>query len=75
MFYSDDPLKDFERHDAEQCAKQQRFIDSCPRCSKCGKPIQEDFAYFTFAEVWICDDCAGDECAEVDRKLVERDEW
>lgn len=52
MFYSDDPVADFLRHDAE-C---DREMDRLPRCSYCNEPIQEDFCYEINDEL-ICEDC------------------
>lgn len=47
-----DPLDDFHRHDAEQ----EEELNSLPRCSRCGEPIQQEMAVFLDGE-WICDDC------------------
>ena len=52
MFYSDDPVADFYRHDAQQQAE----LDKLPRCSECDKPIQEEFCYEVNGEL-ICDEC------------------
>ena len=38
MYYTDDPLRDFERYDAEQQAE----LDKLPICAECGKPIQSE---------------------------------
>lgn len=50
--WTDDPIADFERHDAEQEAKLERL----PECSECGHPIQDDYAYYINGE-WICERC------------------
>lgn len=55
MFYSDDPIADFERHDA----KQQSELEKLPRCSECDEPIQDDFCYEINDEL-ICDNCMRD---------------
>ena len=52
MCWTDDPLADFRRHDAQQEAKLERL----PRCSECGEPIQDDYAYCINDE-WICERC------------------
>lgn len=49
---SDDPLRDFERHDAKQTAKQNEL----PKCEYCGEPIQQDDAV-RINNGFICDDC------------------
>lgn len=52
MFYSDDPVADFNRYDA----KQQSELDKLPRCSECDHPIQDDFCFEVNDEL-ICDEC------------------
>lgn len=52
MFYSDNPIADFERHDAEQ----QRMLDRLPKCSECGEPIQSEVCYEINGEL-ICEEC------------------
>lgn len=62
MFYSDDPVADFHRHDAQQ----QSQLDKLPRCSECDEPIQDDF-FYEFNDELICDECMHDN----HRKAVE----
>ena len=50
--YSDDPLMDFERWDAEQYDE----LKERPRCSQCDEPIQEDSA-FRINDELICEEC------------------
>lgn len=52
MYYTDDPLKDFDRYEAEQ----QRYLDSLPKCAECGEPIQSEKCYEIDGEL-ICQDC------------------
>jgi len=52
MFYSDDPIRDYENWDAEQ----QRRLDKLPKCSECGEPIQTEECYEINDEL-ICPDC------------------
>ena len=52
MFYTDDPVMDFARHDAEQQAK----TDKLPECAECGEKIQDEEAYYINGE-WICLNC------------------
>jgi formylmethanofuran dehydrogenase subunit E len=51
-FYTDDPVRDFERWDAEQQAQ----LDKLPECSECGHKITDEYAYYIHDE-WICEDC------------------
>lgn len=52
MFYTDDPLRDFHMHDAEQ----ERKLKMLPKCSECGEHIQTDECYEINDEL-ICPDC------------------
>lgn len=52
MWYSDDPVKDFERHDAEQTRK----LESRPLCDYCEEHIQDDF-YYEINGDCICRNC------------------
>ena len=52
MYYTDDPLRDFARYDAEQQAE----LDKLPECACCGYEIQQEDA-FCLDGKWICDDC------------------
>lgn len=55
MFITDDPHKDFDRHDAEQ----QAALEKCPKCSMCDEYIQDDYLYEINDEV-ICEECLND---------------
>lgn len=62
MSYTDDPIADFERHDAEQQAQ----LDKLPVCCECDEPIQTEEYYE------INDECVCPECLESNhRKRVE----
>lgn len=39
--------------------KQAKWLDSLPKCSICGEPIQQERA-FEKDGFWICDDCYVD---------------
>ena len=52
MFYSDDPVADFERHDREQAKR----LDELPFCEICGNPIQDEHLYLINDE-FVCPDC------------------
>lgn len=62
MYFTDDPVADFCRFDAER----QRELDMLPRCSECGEPIMTDELYEINDEL-ICPDCMENN----HRKLVD----
>lgn len=49
---SDDPIKDFLNHDAEQEA----WLAERPVCADCDEHIQDESAYYINGE-WICMNC------------------
>lgn len=51
-FYSDDPIADFNRHDAEM----NKRLENLPVCADCGEPIQDDYFYLINDEA-ICPAC------------------
>lgn len=52
MTFTDDPVADFLRHDAEKQAE----LNKLPVCADCGEPIQDEFCYYINDET-ICPDC------------------
>lgn len=53
MFYkTDDPVRDFERHDAEQEAARELL----PICEECEGRIEDDFLY-NINDCLICEEC------------------
>ena len=52
MFYSDDPVSDFDRYDAAQ----NKQLSRLPECVYCERPIQDDFLYLVNDE-FICESC------------------
>lgn len=52
MSWTDDPVADFDRYDAEQ----QQQLDSLPVCECCGEPIQQETAVY-YNDHWICREC------------------
>ena len=52
MYYTDDPIADFDRWDADQ----QKQIGELPVCEDCGEHIQDETAFYINGE-WICHDC------------------
>ena len=62
MEYVPDNYDQWKTHDAEQEIK----LEQLPRCSECGKPIQDDFCY-EINDEYICEKCLTDN----HRKLTE----
>ena len=52
MSWTDDPVRDAERHDAEQ----EDWLKRLPVCYECDNPIQDDECYEINGEL-ICPDC------------------
>ena len=55
MYYTDDPLRDFERYDSER----EKVLENLPRCSCCNQPIQQEKAVY-YNDQWCCKDCEVD---------------
>jgi len=56
MYYTDNPVDDFNRWDAEQNRKLERL----PICADCENHIQDEEAYYRKGK-WICE-CCMDAC-------------
>ena len=52
MQYTGDPYADYLAHERDQ----ERWLEKLPRCSECGEPIQDEFAYYINDE-YICEEC------------------
>lgn len=52
MFYSNDPLADFDRWED----KRQEVENRLPICDICGEPIQDEYLYDLDGEI-VCVDC------------------
>lgn len=52
MCWTDDPIDDFNRWDAEQT----RQLEHLPVCADCDQIIQQETAVYINGE-WLCDDC------------------
>lgn len=52
MYYSDDPVRDAERHMEDQ----DRQLERLPVCATCDEPIQDDY-YFLINDEVMCKDC------------------
>lgn len=60
MYWTDDPLMDFHRYDAEQ----NRRLQQLPVCADCEEHIQDERAYYINGE-WICKNCMDSYLREV----------
>ena len=56
MYWTDDPLADFHRHDREQ----ERALSLLPKCGRCRERIQSEFCNEVDDE-YVCDDCIEEE--------------
>lgn len=52
MYYTDDPIADFDRYEAEREAQ----LDRLPKCDICGEPIQDDYLYDINGDIF-CEEC------------------
>ena len=59
--WTDDPIRDFERYEAEQEEK----LEKLPVCDDCGEPIQDEY-YYDINGFIICPDCLKEYKCEVD---------
>ena len=55
MFYTDDPVADYYRYEAERQAE----LDKLPRCCECEEPIQSAACYERNGEL-LCPQCLVD---------------
>lgn len=55
MYFTDDPIRDFLRYDAEQEEK----LANLPECTICGNPIQQEKAVY-YNDQWCCEKCESD---------------
>ena len=66
MIWTDDPLADFFRCEAEQ----QKELNRLPKCDWCGEPIQDEHFYLIKGDK-ICLDCLCDCKYYTDEYIVE----
>lgn len=52
MYYSDDPIADFERYDADR----EEELTKYPVCCMCGERIQDDYLYDIDGDL-VCESC------------------
>ena len=66
MYYSDDPVRDFDRYDMAQARREARL----PVCDKCKKRIYDDI-YFEIEGQILCKKCVHDEYARSTEDYLE----
>lgn len=60
LYYTDNPIADFNRHDRERAAEEAKL----PRCHDCGEPIFDE--YYEFDGRKICTSCIEEYRCEVE---------
>lgn len=65
--FTDDPISDFLRHDAEQEEK----LAKLPVCDKCKNPIQQEKAVY-YNDTWICEECESEFWQDIREDFLER---
>ena len=55
IFRSDSLSRDIDNYERAQA----KAFEKLPRCSECGKPIQDDFCYCINGEL-ICEECLSE---------------
>lgn len=68
MPYTDDPIADFNKWDAEQENRRKML----PRCCECGKHIQDDELFDVYGDLY-CWDCAIKEFRRSTDYYIDRD--
>lgn len=56
MYYTGDPIADYDRYDTEEIKRLQRL----PTCAECGEPIQDEECFEIEDGVLICPKCLKD---------------
>jgi formylmethanofuran dehydrogenase subunit E len=68
MFYTDDPVKDYERYDNHMTERLLRL----PVCSECKERIQTEYLYEIDGEL-ICEDCMNDHKKDANDYILEEE--
>lgn len=66
MFRTDNPIRDFEMHEAYQA----EILKKQPVCEVCGEPITDDY-YYKIDDCVVCSDCLKDYCNENFKRSVD----
>lgn len=59
MFWSDDPVADYDRYSRQQ----EDWLDNLPKCEYCGEAIQDE-EYFEIEGYTVHEECLRDFCSE-----------
>lgn len=61
MYYTDDPVADFDKWDAER----EKWREQLPCCEECGEHIQQEDAVLLDGK-WYCDCCLKEARTEIE---------
>lgn len=53
----------------EYCYRQEKMLNSLPRCCWCGEPIQDEYMY-DFGDGYVCENCKEEHLKDI-RKNVD----
>lgn len=70
MGWTDDPLADFDRYEAEQ----RKRLERRPICSICGEHIQGEFCYAINLQL-ICERCLDENYTVPTSNFIDDGEW
>ena len=65
MYYTDNPLADFHRHDAEQQAE----LEKLPKCCECEEAIQDEHCFEVNGE-YVCERCMNENHRKFTEDLI-----
>lgn len=66
MYYTDDPVADAARYDAEQ----EKQLDKLPKCDCCREPIVDDF-FYNIDGMFYCEECLVSEFRKNTEDFIE----
>lgn len=55
MYFSNDPVADYDRH----CAQQERKLKKFPKCDNCGEHITDEY-FYNIDGTFLCEECIRD---------------
>lgn len=67
MYFTDDPIRDSERYEAEQ----ERKLQMLPKCCKCDEHIQDEFLFDIDGDL-VCEDCLPDYMEQHYKQPIEK---
>lgn len=66
MYYTDDPVADAARYDAEQ----ERLLEKLPKCEYCREPITDDH-FYDIDGTFVCEECLNSEFRKFTEDFIE----